>query len=88
MPAAIMSQALSITDRFVAGRFRTVKARSWCGRCEDDEEEQELHKLAQASHRFRRKTQIPRAIHKSEQAVTIIVPIAVGSLNNMIVEAK
>ena len=42
----------------------------------------------EATHQFRTKIHIPRAIHKSEQAVTIVVAIAVGSLNNMIVEAK
>ena len=41
-----------------------------------------------ATHQLRTKIQIPRAIHRSEQAVTMIVAIVVGSLNDMIVEAK
>ncbi len=40
------------------------------------------------THQFRTKIQIPRPIHKTEQAVTMIVGIVSGSLKNMTVEAK
>ncbi len=44
--------------------------------------------VMRSTHQFRTKIQTPRAINKTEQAVTMIVGIALGSLKNMIVEAK
>lgn len=49
-----------------------------------------LHALIRLrpTHRFRTKIQIPSAIHKTVQAVTMIMGIGWGALQNMIVEAK